>query len=89
MREFFMKSTIFYNAFVNTSFFYQIKDLFMAISHYVDYFLTNKYAETFLCRNSGITVQPHDHFNLRKIDKEKLKYIQEEVLKAAQKKSSP
>lgn len=48
VREFYKKSTIFYNSFVSTHSLQHIKALFTAISQHVDHFLTNKYAETFI-----------------------------------------
>ena len=48
IREFYKKSTIFYNSFVGTHSLQHIKSFFMAISQYVDYFLNNQYAQTFL-----------------------------------------
>lgn len=48
IREFYKKSTIFYNSFVSTHSLAHIKSFFMAISQHVDQFLTNQYAETFI-----------------------------------------
>jgi hypothetical protein len=61
----------------------------MALSSYIDYFLANKYAETFLFKNSNTLNPANDHSNLKKVDAAKLKDIKEELYRAARKKSSP
>jgi hypothetical protein len=56
---------------------YEIKHFFMALSEYIDYFLANKYAQTFLYKNSNTINQPQDRSTLKKVDAVQLKTIQE------------
>ncbi len=77
MREFYKKSTIFYNSFVRLNNFYEIKQLFVALSEYIDYFLANRYAQTFLYQNSNTLYQIQGSSSLKKINPAQLKEIQE------------
>lgn len=76
MREFYKRSTIFYNSYVNVSNFNEIRYLFVALSQYIDYFLANKYAQTFLYQNSNTLYINEECSTLKKINPVQLKEIQ-------------